>query len=530
MPAIKTVDLCWSTPDGQSVISNLNLTFKIERAGVVGRNGVGKTSLLRLLAGDCKATAGRIIVQGTTAMLRQIVQVRQDETIADLFGVVADLDVLRRAERSQASIDELSSADWSLDAKIATALASVRLDATPHTMLGRLSGGQRTRAAMAAVVLRQPDFLLLDEPTNNLDRDGRAALLELLGDWRAGAIIVSHDRELLDTMDAIVEMTTLGATRYGGNWAQYRERKAIDLAALRHDLDVAERQIAEIARKNQLAVERKQRRDAAGNRKGARGDLPRILLGARKQRAENTGGDNARLGERQRAEASAAVIAAREQVEILQTMAINLTKTALPAAKVVLTVEHVTVGYKPAEPVIRDLSFTIVGPERIAMTGPNESGKTTLLEVICGRIKPWTGRIVRTHDFAMLDQTVDLLDPDLSIVDNFKSLNKGSDEFACRTALARFQFKADAADQIVGTLSGGQLIRAGLASILGGTPPQLLILDEPTNHLDLDTIAAIETGLSAFDGALLVVSHDEAFLAAIGISRRMALSTDLKRQ
>lgn len=124
----------------------------------------------------------------------------------------------------------------------------------------------------------------------------------------------------------------------------------------------------------------------------------------------------------------------------------------------------------------------------------------------------------------MLDQGVDILDPNLTIVENFRALNTGTDEFACRSALAHFQFKADAADRIVGTLSGGQLIRAGLACILGGTPPQLLILDEPTNHLDLDSIAAVEAGLSAFDGALLVVSHDEAFLAAIGISRRLEMS------
>jgi ATPase subunit of ABC transporter with duplicated ATPase domains len=524
MPAISTVDLCWSTPDGQSVISNLNLTFNVERAGIVGRNGVGKTSLLKLLSGAHAPTSGRIVVQGTIATLRQIVQVQPDETIADLFGVAADLDVLRRAERGMADIDELADADWSLDPRIAGALASVRLDATPDARLSRLSGGQRTRAAMAAVVLEQPDFLLLDEPTNNLDREGRTALFDLLDGWRAGAIIVSHDRELLETMDAIVEMTTLGATRYGGNWTRYRERKTVELAAVRHDLDVAERQTTEIARKTQIAAERKQRRDAAGSRKGARGDMPRILAGARKQRAENSGGENARLAERRREAAAIAAIAAREQIEILETMAVSLAKTGLVHDKIVLALEHVTAGHDPAAPLIRDLSFTIAGPERIAITGPNGSGKTTLLDVIIGRIEPWSGRIARTPGCAMLDQSVDILDPSLSIVDNFRALNADTDEFACRSALARFQFRADAANRIVGTLSGGQLLRAGLACTLGGTPPQLLVLDEPTNHLDLDSIAAVEVGLSAFDGALLVVSHDETFLAAIGISRRLDMS------
>jgi ATPase subunit of ABC transporter with duplicated ATPase domains len=128
-------------------------------------------------------------------------------------------------------------------------------------------------------------------------------------------------------------------------------------------------------------------------------------------------------------------------------------------------------------------------------------------------------------DFALLDQRVSLLDPSLSIRDNFQRINRRADENTCRAALARFMFRADAALQVVSCLSGGQLLRAGLACVLGGTtPPALLILDEPTNHLDIDSIEAVEAGLRAYDGALLVVSHDEAFLEAIGISRRLELS------
>ena len=152
--------------------------------------------------------------------------------------------------------------------------------------LVRLSGGQRTRAALAGAIFAAPDFLLLDEPTNNLDRDGRQAVRDLLHGWRAGAIVVSHDRELLDAMDAIVELTTLGAQRYGGNWSQYRARKAIELAAAEQDLASAERRVAEVERKAQVATERQQRRDAAGSRSAAKGGMPRILLGARKEKAE----------------------------------------------------------------------------------------------------------------------------------------------------------------------------------------------------------------------------------------------------
>jgi ATPase subunit of ABC transporter with duplicated ATPase domains len=526
MPAAMTThDLGWSTSDGHPVFSHLDLVFNAERVGIVGRNGVGKTSLLKLLAGERAPTAGRIVVDGTVAVLRQAVQVGPDETIADLFDITGDLAILRRAEAGMAAAAELAEADWTLEARLASALARVGLDVGAGTRLASLSGGQRTRAAIAGVVLADPDFLLLDEPSNNLDREGRTALLDLLASWRAGAIIVSHDRALLESMDAIVEMTPLGATRYGGNGSHYRDRKAIELAAAQHDLKVAERQLGEIERKAQVAVERKQRRDAAGGRKGARGDMPRILIGARKERAENSGGENARLAERQRSEASAAAASAQDRIERLETMKASLAPTGLPGGKVVLALDDVTAGYDPASPVIRNLSLAMIGPERLAVTGPNGSGKTTLLGVIAGRIAPWSGTVGRVARLAMLDQTVAILDPALSIADNYQRLNPGTEVFACRSALAQFRFRADAALQRAGTLSGGEMLRAGLACTLGGpAPPQLLILDEPTNHLDLDSIAAIEAALLTYDGALLVVSHDEAFLDAIGISRRVDLA------
>jgi ATPase subunit of ABC transporter with duplicated ATPase domains len=391
-------------------------------------------------------------------------------------------------------------------------------------LLSTLSGGQRTRAALGALVLADPDFILLDEPTNNLDREGRAAVGELLSTWRAGAIVVSHDRALLETMDAIVELTTLGVTRYGGNSSHYRERKALELAAAQHDLDDAERRVAEVTRAAQATSERKARKDGVGQRKRAKGDMPRILAGARQNSAEATSGDNARVAERRRTQAVEDAVAARQRIEVLQPLSMVLTSTGLPAGKIVLRLHSVSAGYGTAPAIIDGLSFTLTGPERVAVTGSNGSGKTTLLALIAGKLAPRSGSVCVNTDFAMLDQEVSLLDASLSIRDNFLRLNPEADENACRAALARFMFRADAALQIVSTLSGGQMLRASLACLLGGTrPPPLLILDEPTNHLDIESVETIEAGLCAYDGALVVVSHDEAFLAAIGITRRLEL-------
>ncbi|MDH6256271.1 ABC-F family ATP-binding cassette domain-containing protein [Bradyrhizobium sp. BR13661] len=526
MPAsIILSNLSLSTPDGRLLLYNIDLTFGAERAGLVGRNGVGKTTLLAAITGEHAPQSGRVIANGTVGLLRQDAQMLAGATVVDLFGVRDALELLRRAERGDASAEQVNEVDWTLETRLASALARVGFDVAPHTELDRLSGGQVTRVRLAALLFNEPDVLLLDEPTNNLDRDGRHAVIDLLAAWRGGAIVVSHDRALLDTMDAIVELTSLGATRYGGNWSSYRAQKAVELAAVRHDLAHAEKYLAEIDDKAQEAAERKARKDGGGRAKRAKGDMPRILAGARRDRSEDSGGKTAQMAERRRAEAIDALDAARRRIEILQPFAVKLPSTQLPAGREVVWLDRVSAGYQPEQPILRDLSLSIVGPERVAIVGPNGSGKTTLLRLITGELRPASGALQVRPDFAQFDQKVSLLDPVVSILDNFRRLNPRAGANECHAALARFMFRADAALQDVGSLSGGQLFRAGLACVLGGaTPPSLLILDEPTNHLDLESIEVIEAGLRAYDGALLVASHDEAFLEAIGVTRRLDLA------
>lgn len=514
-----------STPDGRPLLSNVNLSFGAERTGLVGRNGVGKSTLLALIAGQRMPQSGAVSVSGSVGMLSQSVQAPpRDTAVIDLFGARQALALLARAERGEASLEELANADWTLETRIASATGNAGLEVPLETPLANLSGGQATRARLAALLFAEPDVLLLDEPTNNLDREGREAVIRMLVEWRGAAIVVSHDRELLETVDAVVELTALGANRYGGNWSRYRERKAIELAAARRDLADAEQRVADIERKTQDTAERKARKDGAGQRKRAKGDMPRILAGARKDRSQDSGGEAARLAERRHAQALDAATTARQRIEVLQPFSVRLAETGLPAGRAVLGLDTVSAGHAPDRPILRELSFTITGPERVAVTGPNGSGKTTLLKLVAGQLRPVAGSVRVVPDFAMFDQAVSLLDASASILDNFQRINPDADANACRAALARFMFRADAALQQVSSLSGGQLLRAGLACVLGGPrPPSLLILDEPTNHLDIESIEAVEAGLVAYDGALLVVSHDEAFLVAIGISRRLEL-------
>lgn len=516
-------DLCWSTPAGRPVLTNIDLAFGPGRTGLVGRNGAGKSTLLQLIAVELQPQSGSVKTDGALAVLRQSVQVGPHETVASLFGVTDQLALLARAEAGQATTTELAEADWTLPSRLETALARVGLALEPGRPLTQLSGGQRTRAALAALVFYEPDFLLLDEPTNNLDSEGRLAVAHLLETWRGGAIVVSHDRELLEQMDAIVELTSLGATRYGGNWSDFQQRKMLELASAQHRLADAEKRVEQAARAAQAATERKARKDAGGSARAARGDLPRIALGGRKSRAENTGGAQSRLAVRSGEQAETGLAAAREKMEVLQPLAIAIAPTNLPAGKTVLRLDKVTVGYSGAPPVLRDVDLAMSGPERVAITGPNGAGKTTLLKVAAGRLAPFSGTAWSVPETAFLDQRISLIDPAQAIRDNFRHLNPQSDENACRAALARFGFRADAALQIAGSLSGGEILRAALACTLGVRPPLLLILDEPTNHLDIASLEIVEAALRGFDGALLIVSHDARFLQAIGPTRTVVL-------
>lgn len=525
MPAsVSLSNLSWSTPDGTPLFTDLNLTFGPERIGIVGRNGSGKSTLLRLISGDLHAVSGQVRISGSIATMRQDVMEHPDDTIADLFGVRPALDVLGRAEAGLVQVDELADADWTLPARMETALLRCGLSAKPHTPLVTLSGGQRSRAALAALILTEPDFLILDEPTNSLDREGRRAVIDLLQGWSGGAIVVSHDRELLEEMDTIVELTSLGVSRYGGNYSAFRQRKATELDAAARDLSHAEKALSDAARRAQQASERKARKDGAGHRARAKGDQPKILMDAAKGRAEASGGAGARLRDARREAADEALSAAREKIEVLQPLRMDIPPTGLAPGRTVLRLDGVTGGYDGAHPVIRDLSLTITGPERIVIAGPNGRGKTTLLKIITGQIMPQSGRVELKVPFAMLDQHVGLLDPARTLRDNFLRLNAVADIHMAHAALARFGFRGADTLRYAGELSGGEHLRAGLACALGAMPPpMLLILDEPTNHLDLDGITALEAALAVYDGAVMVISHDTAFLGSLAPDRTVHL-------
>jgi ATPase subunit of ABC transporter with duplicated ATPase domains len=432
---------------------------------------------------------------------------------------------LARIDQGRATGDDFAEADWALPSRLEAALADVGLAGLdPGRPAASLSGGQLTRAGLAGLLAQAPDLLLLDEPTNNLDAEGRALVAEVLGRWTGGAVVVSHDRELLRRMDRIVELSGLGAKVYGGGYDLFASRQAAEAAAAARDLAEAQLAVQRVAREAQRGVERKARRDAAGARTAAKGGAPRILLGAQAERAENTGGRGSRLAERLKAEAARGLAEAEGKVERMRRLDFELPSSGLAAGRTVLAMEDVTFAYPGGPPIVQGVSLRLVGPERVAVSGPNGAGKTTLIRLAAGQLSPTAGQVRRVGAAPILDQQAALLKPDESLVEAWRRLNPETTLNEAHAALARFLFRNRDAEKRVGSLSGGEKLRGALAAVLyGRAPPQLLILDEPTNHLDLDSLRAVEAALRDYDGALLVVSHDRDFLAGVGITREVGL-------
>jgi ATPase subunit of ABC transporter with duplicated ATPase domains len=236
MTALLTLDsISLITPDGRPLFDALTLALGRERIGLVGRNGSGKSTLLRLIAGEIEPEAGSIRRAGSLGMLAQLAD--EKLTVSQALGVANDLAWLRRIECGEGSLDDANQADWTLPSRLDAALAKTGLPALALSRaIASLSGGERTRVAIARLLIEAPDVLLLDEPTNNLDIEGREAIAQLLERWRGGAIVASHDRALLERVNRIVELTPIGVTVFGGAWSAFAEQR--DAARARAEADL----------------------------------------------------------------------------------------------------------------------------------------------------------------------------------------------------------------------------------------------------------------------------------------------------
>ncbi|MBT2496927.1 ABC-F family ATP-binding cassette domain-containing protein [Microbacterium sp. ISL-59] len=529
--------LTFTWPDGSVALDGVSGAFGSGRTGLVGRNGAGKSTLLRLMAGELEPTSGVVTASGEVAYLPQQLTLDVDRRVAELLGVSEALDAVRAISAGDvdpAHFDAVGD-DWDIEARAEASLAEAGL--APEFLdrrIGELSGGEAVLVAIAGIRLRRAPITLLDEPTNNLDRDARAKLAAMVRAWKGTLIVVSHDLSLLELMDDTAELYAQTLSVFGGPYSEWR-------SWLDAEQDAAKQ--AEVTAAQVLRKEKRQRIEAevklahrARTAKKAEIEkrVPKIIAHGRKMAAEVSAGRlRTEVGAKEEAAHNAREEAGR-RVRSDSSM-----KIELPDPQVSRSRRIATIGDE-------ERAWVIQGPERVALIGRNGAGKTTLLErLVAGGVhnssettadgpeqgssadsaeglrsneRPTLHIEAHTDLIGYLPQRVDGLDEERSVFENIAAAAPQVPEKELRNRLARFLIRGATAERPVSALSGGERFRVALAKLLLADPaPHLVVLDEPTNNLDVDTVDQLVEALRSYRGAVLVVSHDDAFLRRLDL-------------
>ncbi|HII3191642.1 TPA: ABC-F family ATP-binding cassette domain-containing protein [Enterobacter asburiae] len=505
-------------PTGDILFGPLNLTLEPALCALVGRNGSGKTRLLRLLAGLDESASGHIERFGSHAWVAQQHLISPQTTLAELLGYDAIFAARKRIDSGDYQPDDLDTLDgrWDVAERLSEAFINANLPPfDPDKPAGELSGGERIRALLCGAFTAEADFMLLDEPTNHLDRQGRAWFYDQLSRFQGGVLVASHDRELLEQVPRILELSASGLRSYGGNYTDYQTQRDAEQQAARAALEHAATERKRTRVRMQKEHDDSQRRSAKTLR------TVDTLNIASFERVKYKGAAKERIGswKKQHSEQNealnAAVNKARERVEEDNPVMFTLPGNQIPDGKQVLVLEDLVLPHVPVPP----LNWRMDGPMRVALKGPNGCGKSTLLKILLGEIAPRSGTCKVSVSCAYLDQHLSRLDLSQSVMTHLNLSHTPLEEGVLRTRLAQLQLGADKVTLPLAELSGGERLKAALACVLWrAEATQLLLLDEPTNHLDLASVQAIEAALAGFPGALLVVSHDEAFLRGLTLT------------
>lgn len=527
-PFITIQDLSYTLPNGRVLFENISGSFGGELSALTGRNGSGKTVLAKIMAGLIPPCSGRVLCSGIVRYVDQIVDPSNFATVADLAGKEDVLRALHRVMqgRSEEGDYELVEGNWDFEERFLRELKVSGLGhLSPCLPASRLSGGECTRVSLVGAFLSGADFLILDEPTNHLDALNRDALIEYLGTWKGGLLVISHDRSLLRKAGRIFELSSGRLKSYGGNLEVFMDARKRQHDAAVEDLDRIRTERKRAEKEHRISLEKQQKRISRGRKTAPGRGISKMMLTAMKDSAEKTEGKiRSTSGEKSE------VLAAAEKEAFLNAgiedpVVLIPPQCSVHPGKVIFRLAGVVLPFGSHG---KAIDLTAIGSERVAVTGSNGSGKTTLLRILRKEIEPLSGSCDMMVPFASLDQFASI-PTEISPIEHLCASSPEMPQGEAGTRLAQVGISRERLWVRNGKLSGGERLKVALLSVIHGVPaPQLLILDEPTNHLDLDSVESVEKLLIAYTGAMVVVSHDRWFLENIGITREIELENRLE--
>ena len=523
-------NISYNHPNKDLLFYNVNLTInRHDKVALIGNNGIGKSTLLGIMAGILKPSKGTVHAQGTRYYIPQLFGQHNHLSISEALKINKKLKALK--EILSGKVDEanltLLDDDWTLEERCRHALDFWQLDDLDlDQKVGSLSGGQKTRVFLAGISIHQPGIILMDEPDNHLDEGNRRRLYDFVQTTTSTLVVVSHNRELLKQLQPVYELSREGITVYGGDYEFYVRQKMIEKDALREDIRNKEKALRKAKLVKQKALEKKQKLDARGRKKQEKAGMPKVAMNALKNNAEKSTARMKGIHTEKTDNISRQLHRLRKSLPGLDEMKFDFDNSSLHTGKVLIDAKHINFGYGQKMLWDQPLDIMITSGERIAVKGPNGSGKTTLVKMILGEIEPKVGFIHRFCTKAVyIDQDYAIIDDKLSVYDQALQFNSTAlQEHEIKTRLNRFLFTKNHWGKPCAVLSGGEKMRLMLCCLtISSRAPDLIILDEPTNNLDIQNMEILTTAINDYQGTLIVIAHDQYFLDEINIKRSIDL-------